>query len=86
MTRTINGRTLMEHERHRWSYMTRAQMSTRLDKITTLDKLDCFILVARERGDTHLERCAISKRRRLDPNTATPRQTPSIFGRINFEF
>ena len=38
--------TLMEKELHRWSYMTRAELSTRLNRITKREKLDCFIQVA----------------------------------------
>ena len=86
MSRKINGRTLMEHEAMRWDYMSDTQMQRRLNKITTLDKLDCFILVAREKRNSSLERLAIIRRRELDPHTATERQVDSIFGRINFEF
>jgi len=44
----------MENERHRWSYMTEKQLAKRLDKITKLEKLDCFMTIARERGNDFL--------------------------------
>lgn len=86
VARKIQGRTLMEHERHRWSYMDMGKMRQRLNKITTLDKLDCFILVAREEGEMTLAGEAAFKRRILDPFTGTSSQARSVFGKIDFEF
>ena len=76
----------MEHERMRWDYMGEIAMERRLYKMTTLDKLDCFIILANEKNKHRLRDLAIERRRQLDPHTGTDRQIASVFGRINFEF
>ena len=40
--------SLMEHERKRWREMTDKQLITRLGKIKTLDKIECFIRLCHE--------------------------------------
>jgi len=79
----MNTAKLMENERHRWSYMNDTAMTRRLGNITNLDKLDCFILLARENNNRNLEQRAIMKRQGIDEWTGTEQQTPSIFGNVN---
>ncbi len=41
--------SLMEKELYRWSYMTYSNMLIRIGRITKLDKLDCFLQVAKDK-------------------------------------
>lgn len=52
---------LMEHEEHRWSYMTVKQLTTRLGKITKPEKLRNFIELADRYGEVALGRAAIRR-------------------------
>ena len=52
---------LMEHEEHRWSYMTVEQLTTRLGKITKPEKLRNFIELADRYGEVVLARAAIRR-------------------------
>ena len=56
---------LRKHERNRWDEMTEVQLYRRLKKITKLDKLDCFILVAQERGKTELQNAGVARRQEV---------------------
>jgi len=44
----------LQHERHRFSYMTRAQLEVRLSKMTHMGKLQAFMQVAAEQGLNYL--------------------------------
>lgn len=55
----------MEHERNRWRTMTERQLQTRLNKITNPDKLEAFLLLARERDARVLFDLAIIRAREL---------------------
>jgi len=44
---------LMEHERMRWATMTDKQLITRLGKITTMEKLECFARLCHENSDRY---------------------------------
>lgn len=50
--------SLMQQERHRWSYMTENQLTTRLKRITRTDKLHCFIQLAIDNNHRLLEHLA----------------------------
>lgn len=54
---------LQEHEVYRWSYMTVAQMTTRLSRITKPEKLRNFISMALAYGEHSLARAARAKLR-----------------------
>lgn len=43
--------SLMDKERHRWSYMTENQLVTRLKRITNPEKLRCFMDLADDNGN-----------------------------------
>jgi len=57
--------SLMEHERERWRTMTDKQLITRLNKTTTLEKLDCFIRLCHEFPDRHYLLPYAEERRRI---------------------
>ena len=56
---------LMVHERNRWSYMTEEQLARRLKKITKLEKLSCFELMAENRDNSYLMRLAKERKQDL---------------------
>ena len=55
----------MEHERHRFSYMTNSQLRTRLSRISKSDKLLNFARMAEETGKYGLAALARDKFERL---------------------
>lgn len=61
------AKSLMDHERHRWSYMTRDQLKRRLRKITKQEKLECFLIMARNQQDKYLEEMALLRMVQLQP-------------------
>lgn len=52
---------LREKEVFRWSYMTDSQLVTRLNRITNMDKLRCFIELARECKNSYLEHLSLER-------------------------
>lgn len=53
--------SLMDKERHRWSYMTENQLTTRLRRITNPEKLRCFIQLAIDKDNRLLEHLATER-------------------------
>lgn len=51
-------RQLMNHEEHRWSYMTSEQLLRRLRRITQPQKLRCFLTMAIRNNRTALQEAA----------------------------
>lgn len=57
--------SLMEKERHRWSYMTENQLTTRLKRITNPEKLRCFMDLADDNGNRLLYHLAVERAKDL---------------------
>lgn len=58
---------LMEHERIRWKTMSDKQLITRLGKITTMEKLQCFIRLCHEHPDrSYLLQHALNRKKQLE--------------------
>lgn len=55
----------MEHERHRWSYMSEAKLATRLGRIRDPNKLENFITLASENRNVRLLRLAAHRAHQL---------------------
>lgn len=70
---------LMEHEEHRWSYMTPDQLLRRLRRITQPQKLRCFAVMASRQGSSLLEREVQERASTLgvDLSRELPRAFPS---------
>lgn len=56
---------LWEHEKHRWGYMTVAQLETRVKKIKNLNKLQCCIRAAKHAGNWRIHRLAVARKKLL---------------------
>lgn len=55
----------MEHERHRWSYMSEAKLATRLGRIRDAQKLANFVTLAIENHNVRLLRLAAHRAHQL---------------------
>lgn len=67
----VMAESLIQQERHRWSYMTENQLTTRLKRITRADKLHCFIQLAIDNNHRVLEHLA-TERLHLIEDTFAP--------------
>lgn len=75
MKRNISG---MAHERIRFKEMTPSQLITRLNKITHVDKLQCYIIVAQEVGYPKLAGLAQEKLYKLQYGVSMPPKIQSV--------
>ena len=56
---------LMEHTRHRWDTMSRKALMTRVNRITNVEKLECFIRVALDEDDEEIAQMCRRRRSQL---------------------